>query len=908
MLHMRKTLFPLLFLLGMSMTMMGQSLSSINPNPMQPGFTGTVSVTGTGTNFSISTGGLNLRLTHVGSGQIYNFGNAPGGGAWSPGYNGMPSTTAAGNITLPGNAPVGNYNVTIIGFNGDNWIQNLSVTGNAILQVAVPPNVGFFTGKVVLETDSNCVQNVGEEGLPNRLVYGNPGNYLTATDANGNFSLPMPLGTYTISTLAPGTSIVCPASPFTHVATVNTSGGTASGLNFYLKDNHQLDLSTSLSIGIHRPGFSNNFWAVNATNNSYTPALNTVLKLVKPSNITLNSFNIPPTSTNGDTAFWNLGTLAGGTTVGIYGTAYVPINTLGMGFTYHSDVTTSSVDTSPFNNAQTATNTIQGSYDPNDKQVWVSNTGANADGLVLPTDSLFRYLIRFQNTGTDTAFNIIIRDTFDTDLDMSTLTITGSSHSYNLQIPDSTGRRLAFVFPNILLVDSFENEVLSHGWIQYTIRKKNGLANGTVLSNRASIYFDFNLPVLTNTVNTTICPLVGTAFTHTTNVLTAAFQGPTTGSANGWVWDFGDGQTGTGANPSHAYATGGTYMVCVTVTNACGRSAQICAPVTVACAPLVVAFNHSPGAGNTVNFTNASTGGSLSLLWQFGDGTTSTLINPSHSYTQPGLYTVCLIATNVCAEADTTCATFAVGCASAPVSGFGQSVSLNVATFVNTSTGINLSYAWDFGDGGSSTQASPAHTYAAAGTYNVCLTVTDVCAGTSTFCSNVTTTCATPQSLFGATVNMGSVTFADQSIHAPTAWAWDFGDGGTSSLQNPTHTYAGPGTYSVCLTTTNACGSDDLCQDVTVTAVGVSDAQFGFITLSPNPAQDRVQLRMAQAQSGVVNFTLSDALGRVVTQWQADIVGDYARDIDLGNQSEGVYFLRMEAQGQQQVLRVAVQR
>ncbi len=117
-------------------------------------------------------------------------------------------------------------------------------------------------------------------------------------------------------------------------------------------------------------------------------------------------------------------------------------------------------------------------------------------------DNELKYTIRFQNTGTDTAFTVMIRDTLSNNLDMSTFRILGASHNYSFIVRDNS--LLEVFFQNILLPDSFTNEPKSHGFIQYAIKPKSTLAVGEEINNTAYIYFDFNSPVVTNTTNTKI--------------------------------------------------------------------------------------------------------------------------------------------------------------------------------------------------------------------------------------------------------------------------------------------------------------------------------------------------------------------------------------------------------------------
>lgn len=136
---------------------------------------------------------------------------------------------------------------------------------------------------------------------------------------------------------------------------------------------------------------------------------------------------------------------------------------------------------------------IVGSFDPNDKQGLPKGVGDQ--GLILANTDL-EYLIRFQNTGTDTAFNIVVRDTLAFALDPSTVLPGASSADYAFEIQRSN--ILVFRFKNIRLVDSFTNEPLSHGYVRFKVSQRPDMPEGTPIHNKAGIYFDFNPPVLTN--------------------------------------------------------------------------------------------------------------------------------------------------------------------------------------------------------------------------------------------------------------------------------------------------------------------------------------------------------------------------------------------------------------------------
>lgn len=140
-----------------------------------------------------------------------------------------------------------------------------------------------------------------------------------------------------------------------------------------------------------------------------------------------------------------------------------------------------------------------GAYDPNDKQAQPIGYGLEH---YISEDIALDYKIRFQNTGTDTAFTVRVVDTLSAHLDPSTIEVGASSHVYTWRLFGSN--RIEFTFNNIMLPDSNINEPASHGFIKFRIQQKAGNSTGTQIENTAAIYFDYNVPVLTNTTWHTI--------------------------------------------------------------------------------------------------------------------------------------------------------------------------------------------------------------------------------------------------------------------------------------------------------------------------------------------------------------------------------------------------------------------
>ncbi len=323
---------------------------------------------------------------------------------------------------------------------------------------------------------------------------------------------------------------------------------------------------------------------------------------------------------------------------------------------------------------------------------------------------------------------------------------------------------------------------------------------------------------------------------------TVTFTDLTIGDPTSWDWTFGDGGTSTLQNPVHTYATNGVYNVCLTANNALGVSTS-CQDVTIGSyLPPTALFNYS--GDPTVTFTDLSTEFPTSWSWDFGDGAFSTDQNPVHTYTENGSYSVCLTATNAIGSG-TGCEVVIIADYPAPDAAFSYTGEPTV-TFTDLSTNSPFAWFWNFDDGSFSSEANPVHTYTANGTYNVCLEVT-AAGGSDIACQDViiSDVVITPVADFDYFFGVAnSVSFFDNSTNSPTFWSWDFGDGGTSTEQDPVHTYSATGSYNVCLTAGNAGGSDVVCQMVTLT--GTDDNSIIPLNIFPNPASVTITVLLPQ--------------------------------------------------------------
>ena len=326
--------------------------------------------------------------------------------------------------------------------------------------------------------------------------------------------------------------------------------------------------------------------------------------------------------------------------------------------------------------------------------------------------------------------------------------------------------------------------------------------------------------------------------------LAVQFLDTSTNSPSSWVWSFGDGGTSGGPNPVHTYASQGAYTVTLTVTNSAGSNTTsltnyiTVSQVTVAPTAIFKATVTSGYEPLTVQFVDASLNSPNTWVWSFGDGGTSTLQNPTHTYTTPGTYSVTLTATNSAGSNTVSQTGYITVNAAVPFASFASNVTSGInplsVQFTDTSNNTPTAWYWTFGDGYTSTLQNPVHTFSS-GSYAVSLGVTNTAgSNTSTMPAyiNVSNAASPPVSSFIADIRSGSapltVQFTDTSGNSPNGWQWSFGDGSQSTDQNPTHTYVQSGTYSVSLTAVNSGGHN------TTTAPGYITVMSSQVTANPS--------------------------------------------------------------------------
>jgi len=324
---------------------------------------------------------------------------------------------------------------------------------------------------------------------------------------------------------------------------------------------------------------------------------------------------------------------------------------------------------------------------------------------------------------------------------------------------------------------------------------------------------------------------------------------------SGWSWSFGDGGKSSDQKPVHTYVSAGIYTVILTTGNGYGENTSMkidyieVQPVS----PPVADFNATPFSGKPpllVQFADNSSGSPVSWLWNFGDGTNSSARNPSHTYLNPGTYTVSIeVSNDDGTDTKTRPGYISVIPLNPPVANFSVNSTTGPApfavAFTDTSTGVPTSWLWNFGDGVTATERNSVHIYPNPGKYSVSLTVWNADGNNTKNAPdfiNVTPGIVPPAADFIAKPTCGkaplTVTFTDLSDGIPTSWLWKFGDGSTSFQKNPVHIYYGSGKFSVTLTVSNAGGNSTKTRTSYISVSPMTPPEADFIgkpTCGPAP-------------------------------------------------------------------------
>ncbi len=392
-------------------------------------------------------------------------------------------------------------------------------------------------GRLYSDLSSDCISDTNEIGVKNVKVQLYNNSVLvqqTLSNDGGVYSFAADTGSYTYSVDTTGLPIIltCPPSGF-HASLLTLTDSIDSGMNFGFNCKPGFDLGVN-SIILRSPNF---FPGDSATVNIGAGDLSSTYGLACASGINgdvivtiggpVTFLSAAPGALNptavGNVLTYNIGDFGTINFTNDFRIILLSDTTAQNGDTVCIDVNVSplSGDNNSGNNSLQSCFVIGNSYDPNIKDVFPG-------GDIATDQEWLTYTIHFQNTGTALAQHIYIVDTLDSNLQLSTFTLIANSHDMTTHL---NGNKILFDFAEINLPDSTNDEPNSHGYVRYKIKLNSGLTVGTQISNTARIYFDFNSPVVTNTVTSTVAFPVGVNETAKQDVV-YIYPNPTSNELN----------------------------------------------------------------------------------------------------------------------------------------------------------------------------------------------------------------------------------------------------------------------------------------------------------------------------------------------------------------------------------------
>lgn len=366
------------------------------------------------------------------------------------------------------------------------------------------------TGKIFRDFDNNGVISGIDAGLQGVVVAANPGNYYAISGQQGDYQIFSTPGNYTLSipnmplyyTL---TTAATQTANFTSLGQVDTLNDFGIYPTPGIRD-LQLHIT---SIVPAKPGHIAGY-LISYKNVGTDTVTTGTLTVSYPSSLSF--FTSYPLSSSSGTnnLTWSTGVLLPGETGAVQVYFTIPTSAVqGTVFIMPASITSPAIEQTPANNSINYHIVTVSSFDPNSKEV----TPANVSAAYINNGGWFEYTIHFQNTGTDTAFNILIQDTLSSLLNMGTFELLNSTHPVTVSMKN--GRIVEFLFQNVNLPDSNVNELKSHGAISFRIKANTPSPLTGSINNYAAIYFDYNAPVLTNNAKVKI----GTSGIVNNNVL-----------------------------------------------------------------------------------------------------------------------------------------------------------------------------------------------------------------------------------------------------------------------------------------------------------------------------------------------------------------------------------------------------
>ncbi|MCL9805338.1 T9SS type A sorting domain-containing protein [Flavobacterium amniphilum] len=352
-------------------------------------------------------------------------------------------------------------------------------------------------GTVKIDYENNGCNIGNDRAMDKIMVKATSGStlYSTFTNERGEYSMYVPQGDYNVTTTASlnNFNVSPPTANITFTGVGNQQ--TADFCNVPSQTINDVRITFS-PIAVARPGFDA-YYIIYYENRGTTVRSGSIVFNFNDGKMDFINANVPVQSQTENVLTWNYANLYPYETKSIivrFRISQPPTVNLNDFLAFTATINPIATDNTPANNTFSINQRVVNSFDPNDKTVLEGDTI-----LVNNIGNYLNYVVRFQNTGTASAVNIKITDELDAKLDYSTFELVGLSHPGRVQLKNNIAE---FVFDNINLPDMVSNEPGSHGYITYRIKPKNTTVKGNTIRNYASIYFDYNAPIITNTVST----------------------------------------------------------------------------------------------------------------------------------------------------------------------------------------------------------------------------------------------------------------------------------------------------------------------------------------------------------------------------------------------------------------------
>lgn len=355
----------------------------------------------------------------------------------------------------------------------------------------------LLKGLTYNDANANCVNDASETTLKEVVVKLTNG-FATSSNTNGLYAMGLSPGTYTLDdAYIPNVNGKNLAMTCSTPNTVVINPGQTTIKNIGLNNPVPIDATIKAAAATGwraRYGFYQNYYC-EVVNTGNSPLTGAILHVEVPPSLSQVSSMPSASQQVGNIYTFNINPLAPyqSTKINIYALVDTALNSMGDSLAWHAWLDPITGDADVSDNADTLKQLVVGAYDPNDKT-------ASAE-FISHTTKRIDYHIRFQNTGTDTAYKVVVVDTLNTSLALTNVVINSASHPYSFSVVNNI---LVWEFDNIMLPDSGADYLGSQGYVNFSTGINPALGLGDSITNDADIYFDFQPPVITNTAKTTI--------------------------------------------------------------------------------------------------------------------------------------------------------------------------------------------------------------------------------------------------------------------------------------------------------------------------------------------------------------------------------------------------------------------